>query len=63
MTNQERREIVSLLELAADLAHARGQLDPAWPAWRKRLFWQDLEPKIQSYKARVKTLTGSYVAL
>jgi len=63
MTNKERREVVYLLELAADLAHAKSKLDPNWPTWQKRIFWDDLQPKIDAYKARAKELTGAYIIL
>ena len=49
--------------LAADLATAKARFDPTWPNWRKVEFWADLDPKIESYKARAKELTGSYVCL
>ena len=57
------KETKELLELAADLASARAKLDPAWPTWRKQIFWDNLDPQVTAYKARAKELTGFYVIL
>jgi hypothetical protein len=63
MNAKEKREVKELLELAADLSFAKSKLNPDWPVWRKQEFWKELDPAIADYKARAKSLTGSYVTL
>lgn len=63
MNAKEKRETKELLQLAADLAVARMRLDPSWPIWEKKLFWDDLEPKIRAFQERVSALVGGRVAL
>lgn len=63
MTKTEQREVRELLELAADIAYHKSTLDPDWTNWRKQLFWKEFDPVVTEYKARVKALTGFYVAV
>jgi len=63
MTAKEKREVKELLQQAADLAVARMKLDPSWPTWEKRIFWDNLDPQIRAFQDRVKMLVGGCVAL
>ena len=63
MTAREKREVKELLQQAADLAVAGMGLDPSWPIWRRRMFWDSLDPQIRAFQDRVTALVGGCVAL
>ena len=59
----DKKVIRDLLDYTAAIAVHKVQLDPAWPAWRKKEFWAEFDPAIAELQARCKAVTGHHCTL